>query len=187
MRTVTDAELRDGLRAALGIRRWVDEVVAAGPFDDLATLLSSASHAARSLTDAEIDEAMAHHPRIGEKPVGAGAAQEFSRAEQGSIISDAAQDDAAVATAIAAGNAAYEQRFGRVFLIRAAGRSRSEILAELSRRLQLDEASELAIVAEQLRQIALLRLESRFGGTAAGSNAISTSTSTSTPTQGTSP
>ncbi len=64
---------------------------------------------------------------------------------------------------LAAGNAAYEARFGRVFIIRAAGRTRAEILAELERRLQLDDATELLIVGEQLRDIALLRLEKLFG------------------------
>jgi len=69
---------------------------------------------------------------------------------------------AELAAAIAAGNAAYERRFGRVFLIRAAGRTRAEILGELRRRLELDDAAELAIVGEQLREIALLRLRSTF-------------------------
>jgi len=146
------------LRAALGVRRWVDEVEAAGPYADLSALLDAASAAATPLSPGEIDEAMAHHPRIGERPVGEGAAQAFSRREQAS----ADADDAEVNVAIAAGNLAYEERFGRVFLIRAAGRTRAEILGELRRRLELDDATELAIVGEQLREIALLRLRSTF-------------------------
>ena len=43
--------------------------------------------------------------------------------------------DAAIAAALAEGNRAYEERFGRVFLIRAAGRSAPEILAALTERL----------------------------------------------------
>ena len=50
--------------------------------------------------------------------------------------------DAAVMAALAEGNREYEQRFGRVFLIRAAGRSSSEVLAELRRRLGNDDATE---------------------------------------------
>jgi 2-oxo-4-hydroxy-4-carboxy-5-ureidoimidazoline decarboxylase len=65
--------------------------------------------------------------------------------------------------AIAAGNAAYEARFGRVFLIRAAGRSKAEILAELTRRAALDEQTELAVVGAELRDIALLRVRQLFG------------------------
>ncbi len=49
-----------------------------------------------------------------------------------------------VAARLAAGNRAYEERFDRVFLIRAAGRSGPEILAELDRRLGNDAATERA-------------------------------------------
>jgi 2-oxo-4-hydroxy-4-carboxy-5-ureidoimidazoline decarboxylase len=63
---------------------------------------------------------------------------------------------------MAQGNAAYEARFGRVFLIRAAGRSRAEIFGELERRLDNDDATELRETAEQLRDIAVLRLQTVF-------------------------
>ncbi|PRY69067.1 2-oxo-4-hydroxy-4-carboxy-5-ureidoimidazoline decarboxylase [Glaciihabitans tibetensis] len=156
---VTDTQLRAALTAALSVQRWVDEVAAAAPFPATVHLLRTAYLAATPLSRAEIDEAIAHHPRIGEKPVGEGAAQDFSRGEQASVDAD----DAELATALAAGNAAYEEHFGRVFIIRAAGRTRAEILAELNRRLALDNAAELKIVGEQLRDIAILRLEKTFG------------------------
>lgn len=146
------------LRAALGVERWVTDVRSRSPFATLEDLLATASAEATPLAPVEIDEALAHHPRIGEKPVGTGASQSFSRAEQAS--SDA--DDASTNAAIAAGNAAYEERFGRVFLIRAAGRTRAEILGELQRRLLLPPDEELQIVGEQLRDIALLRLEKMY-------------------------
>ncbi|MHB1171433.1 MAG: 2-oxo-4-hydroxy-4-carboxy-5-ureidoimidazoline decarboxylase [Lacisediminihabitans sp.] len=156
---LTGTSLRDGLAASLSVERWIDEVASAAPFESLDELLKVAHDAATSLSPSEIDEAISHHPRIGETPVGQGIAQELSRSEQAS--SDA--DDAELAAALAAGNAAYEERFDRVFLIRAAGRTRTEILTELTRRLELDDATELAIVGEQLRGIALLRLEKLFG------------------------
>ncbi|MDH6181588.1 2-oxo-4-hydroxy-4-carboxy-5-ureidoimidazoline decarboxylase [Microbacteriaceae bacterium SG_E_30_P1] len=156
---VSDTALREGLAASLAVPRWVEDVASAAPFDDLAALLAAAHAAATPLSPAEIDEAIAHHPRIGEKPKGEGTSQSFSRAEQGS--------DTEFAEEIAAGNRAYEERFGRVFIIRAAGRGRAEILAELTRRLELDNDTELAIVGEQLRDIALLRLEKLFGEDAA--------------------
>jgi 2-oxo-4-hydroxy-4-carboxy-5-ureidoimidazoline decarboxylase len=48
-------------------------------------------------------------------------------------------------------------------LIRAAARSRPEILAELNRRLQLDPETELGVVGSELRDIALLRISQLFG------------------------
>jgi 2-oxo-4-hydroxy-4-carboxy-5-ureidoimidazoline decarboxylase len=56
-------------------------------------------------------------------------------------------------------NAVYEQRFGHVFLIRAAGRTSAEILSELERRLHNDDATERVETVTALRDIAVLRLE----------------------------
>ena len=67
--------------------------------------------------------------------------------------------DAAVRAALLEGNRAYEERFDHVFLIRAAGRSPGEMLAELRRRLANDAETERAEVIEQLAQITALRLE----------------------------
>jgi len=144
------------LRAALAVERWVTDLTAASPFDSVEALLATAHTAATPLSPEEIDEAISHHPRIGEKPVGQGASQDFSRREQGD------EGDPETNAAIARGNEAYERRFGRIFIIRAAGRSRAEILDELERRLSLDPAEEISVVGEQLRDIALLRLEKLY-------------------------
>ena len=151
---IPDDVLRARLATSLGVQRYVDEVAGGAPYPDLDALLAAADAAASSLTPAEVDEALSHHPRIGERPVGNGADAAHSRREQ----SSADADDPSLADAMARGNRAYEERFGRIFLIRAAGRSRREILAELDRRLGLDDAAERAEVAHQLREIALLRL-----------------------------
>lgn len=147
-------DLRRALLACLAVPRWADEVARQAPFASAAALIDAARAAATPLPLSEIDEAMAEHPRIGEKPTGDSPAAGFSRAEQASVDAD----DAELAAATANGNRAYEQRFDRVFLIRAAGRSRREILAELQRRLSLDDITEAAIVGSELRDIALLRL-----------------------------
>jgi hydroxyisourate hydrolase len=159
---VTDApstdQLREELLTALAVPRWADDVAARAPYDTLDALVGAAIAAATPLSAEEIAGALAQHPRIGERATGDGAAQRFSRREQ--EAPDA--EDAALAAAIAQGNASYEERFGRVFLIRAAGRTRAEVLAELNRRLALSDAAELAEVGEQLRQIAALRLRTMF-------------------------
>lgn len=78
----------------------------------------------------------------------------MSRSEQSGVD----PSDATVQQALREGNLAYEERFGRVFLIRAAGRSAEKILSTLQQRLHNDPDAEDRIVAEQLREIALLRL-----------------------------
>ena len=158
MLEVSDQVLRERLHAALGVARWVDEVAAAAPFESADALVADGDQAAAALTDAELDEAVAHHPRIGERPAGDGTAQAMSASEQAGLGVGDAQIDAALAR----GNADYEARFGRVFLIRAAGRSRPEILGELRRRLEQSDEAETAEAKEQLRQIAVLRLRTLF-------------------------
>ncbi|WP_122261775.1 2-oxo-4-hydroxy-4-carboxy-5-ureidoimidazoline decarboxylase [Ornithinimicrobium cerasi] len=152
--TLPDEQAAALLRGCLDVPRWVAEVLAGRPYGDRRGLLATADLAARSLTDAEVDAALAGHPRIGERP-GEGHNVEASAREQAGVDAD----DAGTAARLAAGNAAYERRFDRVFLVRAAGRSAEEILAELERRLGNDDDTERAEVADTLRQIALLRLE----------------------------
>ncbi|MFD1715342.1 2-oxo-4-hydroxy-4-carboxy-5-ureidoimidazoline decarboxylase [Amnibacterium flavum] len=158
MPDLSDAELRDRLTAALGIVRWVDAVAAHAPYASVEQLQRIGRDEATPLSAAELDEAVSHHPRIGEKAQQTGTSATLSAGEQGGL-GDA---DARIDADIAAGNAAYEERFGRVFLIRAAGRSRAEVLAELTRRLESSPQAESDEAAEQLRQIMELRLATLF-------------------------
>lgn len=148
----------DVLRPCADVDRWMESILGARPFESLEGLLGCAQEAARPFTEAEIDAALAHHPPIGERASGASAEAALSRGEQAGL-----NPDARVAAELVAGNRAYEERFSRVFLIRAAGRTSEEILAELLRRLENDPETELAEVGEQLRAIALLRLATAFG------------------------
>ena len=71
--------------------------------------------------------------------------------------------DAETLRALAEGNRAYEERFGRVFLICATGLGAQDVLAALRTRLTNDPATEALVVADELRRIALLRLERVLG------------------------
>lgn len=143
------------IQPCLDISRWVETIADQRPFENTQALLETARHAAEPFTQAEIDGALAHHPRIGERAAGSGTEARMSAAEQASLGDSSTELEAE----LAAGNADYERKFDRVFLIRAAGRSRSEILAELKRRMAHTEDEELPVIAGQLREIALLRLE----------------------------
>ncbi len=149
-----DLEVRERLAACLPVPRWVDTVKDGRPYAAWPDLESTAGAAAADLTEDELAAALAGHPRIGERAAGPSHNAEASAREQAGVD----PDDAEVARALAAGNAAYEERFDRVFLIRAAGRSAQEILAELTRRLDNDDGAERAETVTQLREIALLRL-----------------------------
>ena len=145
-----EAEATRRLLTCLAVPRWATEVAGGRPYPDLAALSARAGVAAAELSDAELAAALDRHPRIGER-AGAGHDAAFSTREQSGV-------DEGDAAALAAANQQYEQRFDRVFLIRAAGRSSAEILAELRRRLENDDQAERAETVAQLREIALHRL-----------------------------
>ena len=135
--------------------RFAADVLAGRPYPDADALVARAAEVARALPWDQVTQALAAHPRIGDRVEGSSAEAQASRREQSSM-SDA---DAEVRAALVEGNRAYEQKFDHVFLIRAAGRSPEEMLAELRRRLDNDVETERAEATEQLAQITALRLK----------------------------
>jgi 2-oxo-4-hydroxy-4-carboxy-5-ureidoimidazoline decarboxylase len=148
-------EAAAAVRPCVDIDSWVSGVVDGRPYAGPADLLERADLLARAWTPVEVEQALADHPRIGERHTGSGASAQMSGSEQAGVD----PRDADVQRRLAEGNAAYEERFDRIYLVRAAGRSAEEILALLEERLGNDPDTELAVTSGQLREIALLRLE----------------------------
>lgn len=101
--------------------------------------------------------AFAHHPRIGERaPTAAQGAQgrAWSAGEQ-SGVTGAAES---LRIALAAVNRQYEDRFGHIYIVCAAGRPAEELLRIAEGRLRNDPDRELEVAANELRQIMQLRL-----------------------------
>jgi 2-oxo-4-hydroxy-4-carboxy-5-ureidoimidazoline decarboxylase len=142
------------LRACNAAPRFAAAVVAGRPYPDVDALVARAEEVVRELPWEEVELAIAVHPRIGDRPDGSSPEAEASRREQRAVGS---ADDATRA-ALAEANRAYEERFDRVFLVRAAGRSPEELLAELRRRLDNDEDTERTEVTGQLAEITALRV-----------------------------
>lgn len=145
----------DALLAAAQIPRWAAWVVEARPYADRDALIRFATEATESWTETEVEAALADHPRIGEFHSGTGASAEMSSTEQAQID----HNDADLLARLAEANQRYEEKFGRIYLVRAKGRSSQELLDLLEQRLDNDPATEIGVVTEQLRQIAALRLE----------------------------
>jgi 2-oxo-4-hydroxy-4-carboxy-5-ureidoimidazoline decarboxylase len=129
---------------------WARRVLAGAPFRDAAALLDRADRVLAELPDAELDAALDGHPRIGAKVDNPSSAREQAG------VADA---DAAVRTALALQNHAYEQKFGYVYLVCASGRSAEELLAILTDRLGNDPATERRVMRSELAKINRLRLE----------------------------
>jgi 2-oxo-4-hydroxy-4-carboxy-5-ureidoimidazoline decarboxylase len=127
---------------------WARRVAARRPYATVDDLLAAADAAWAAGEPADLEAAMAGHPRIGERRLTG-----WSRQEQAGVGSD----DQTV-QALREANAAYEDRFGRVFLICATGRGRGEILAELHRRMANDPDTERAVAADEIGKITEIRL-----------------------------
>jgi OHCU decarboxylase len=149
---LSDEEAAGELLAVCHSRRWAKQVAAGRPYGDVAALQQAADAVWRGLGPDDWLEAIRAHPRIGER---GGRSADWSRQEQAGVGGAGGE----VQTAIAAGNADYERRFGHVFLISAAGRGAEEILANLRDRLGNDPATELRVAAEEHRRITRLRIE----------------------------
>lgn len=145
-------DLRPQLLACCDVPRFADSVLQGRPYASPDDVAAAADAAAASLAPEEVDRALAAHPRIGERAAGKGTEAAWSRAEQGSVSRD---DD--TQAALLDGNRVYEERFGRVFLICATGLSGTEILGALQARLANNDSDEVAVVADELRKIAVLR------------------------------
>lgn len=150
-----DEAVRQKLRRCCSSGRWIGAVAAGRPYRDLAALVAASDAAAATLSEADLREAMAGHPRIGESREPPG----WSGQEQAGVRS--AGDD--VRRALGDGNAAYEQRFGHIYLACATGRNAAELLALLQARLGNDRKTEWGVVASELAKINEIRLRKLLG------------------------
>lgn len=145
------------LQPCVHISTWVDAVTEQRPYASKDQLFQYAAEQASEWAWTEIAEALAQHPRIGERQ----AAVELSDKEQHFSKNEQAQlgDSQVLQQALYQCNLAYEHKFGHIFLIRAAGRTGQEMLSELQRRLRHNTQQEQQEVQQQLTEIALLRLK----------------------------
>jgi 2-oxo-4-hydroxy-4-carboxy-5-ureidoimidazoline decarboxylase len=148
------AQARAALLACCQAGRWAAQVAKDRPYPSLAALQAAA---AAALTGEDVAEALAGHPRIGQSP--AAGHSSWSRSEQSGVAGAGDQ----VRAELAAGNQAYEDRFGHIYLVCAAGRSARELLTILRARLANDPETEDQVVRGELIKINDLRLAKLIG------------------------
>jgi 2-oxo-4-hydroxy-4-carboxy-5-ureidoimidazoline decarboxylase len=130
-----DAAERDAL-ACCASESFAKAIAGGRPYQDPDALGAAIDAAFKAMTWDDVLESMEAHPRIGDRTEGVSAAEQAG----------------------AAGNAAYENRFGHVFLICASGLSGQEMLDELQARLENDQEAERAVVRRELEKITRLRM-----------------------------
>jgi len=137
---------------------WAEDMAAGRPYASAAAAVTRSGAIVAALTDAELGEALAGHPRIGERSGpghGTSRAARWSRQEQSGVEAG----DRTISEALAEGNLDYERRFGHIYLVCASGRTGKELLAVLRARLQNDPDHEWQVVRTELQKITALRLQ----------------------------
>lgn len=143
-------EARQALLAICTSHRWARRMAAGRPYADAEQLYGTADQTLAELSDIELRDALAGHPRIGERRDG----DRLSAREQAGM----AAADAGTRQAMADANRRYEERFGHVYLVAASGRGAEELLADLHGRLDHDPQTENAVLRSELAKINRLRL-----------------------------
>lgn len=149
------------LSQCCGSSRWVAMMLARRPFRFRDSVFFSADMFWNSLTERDCLEAFAHHPRIGEQQ------GERAQGETGSAWSVAEQAgvDAAdqnLKRELADANRKYEERFGFIYIVCAAGKGAAELLRIAQERLLNDPEAEMCVAREEQRKIMHQRLEKLF-------------------------
>jgi 2-oxo-4-hydroxy-4-carboxy-5-ureidoimidazoline decarboxylase len=140
-----------------GSRAWATALAAARPIKDEESLIAKSSSIWLNLPEEAWRETFDSHPRIGQNHAQAHATEQslrWSAQEQRAALTK----DEAAKLALEDANRRYEERFGRIFIVCASGKTSAEILAILEARMQSDNATELREAAEQQRQITRIRL-----------------------------
>ena len=155
---------------------WAAQIAAARPFASAKDAIRWSSAIVGALTVSDLADALAGHPRIGERPgtsdgtpsvapyYRAGDSHEASirdRAVGWSAQEQSGVDakDATTRQALADANQLYEQRFGHIYLVCATGRTGAELLDVLHNRLQNEPEDEWQVVRAELQKINALRLQ----------------------------
>ncbi|MFJ5229743.1 2-oxo-4-hydroxy-4-carboxy-5-ureidoimidazoline decarboxylase [Kitasatospora sp. NPDC088391] len=144
------AGLREILLEVCSSPAWAAAVAASRPWSDRAELLAANAAATSGLSAADLRDALAGHARIGAPKTGDAVSEREQSGVRGA--------DRALLDELRTANAAYEAKFGHVFLICATGRTAAGMLEALRERLPNDPAAEAGTVRGELRRINDLRL-----------------------------
>ncbi len=145
-----DGPAAEEMLSICGSRTWARCVAGRRPLADEKGILEAAAACWDTLASSDREEAFAVHPQIGDRRAAglAAAEQSGTRETNGETLS-----------ALEEANRDYEQRFRRVFLVCATGKTAEEMLALCRERLHNDPRVELAISSEEQKKITALRLK----------------------------
>ena len=148
LNSLFDSEARRFFTAACAASAWVENMLAARPFDDGPSVLAVASEMFDRLVQSDWLEAFAGHPRIGERgDLTTDTEQAGARGAASSTLDDLARV-----------NVEYETRHGFTYIVYATGKGAVEMLEIANSRLGNSREEEIANAAVEQRAITDTRL-----------------------------
>ena len=152
--------------AALGVvfenAPWVaGQTAAARPFATVTALHEAMLATVRAAPPERVTSFLRGHPELAGAAALAGTIGSDSTAEQAALGLHRPADDT---TVLAGLNAAYQDRFGFPFILCVRRHTRSSLMAEFRRRLELDQGAELETALQEVGHITRLRIADRVSG-----------------------
>ncbi|RYY18366.1 MAG: 2-oxo-4-hydroxy-4-carboxy-5-ureidoimidazoline decarboxylase [Cytophagaceae bacterium] len=148
----------EALTTCCGSSAWVAALNQRFPFATAEALYATADHIWHGLDEADWREAFTHHPKIGDVQAlreKFASTATWAAGEQGAVQ----QASAETLAELAAGNTAYEQKFGYIFIVCATGKSAGEMLTLLQARLPHAPTEEIHLAQGEQAKITRLRLQ----------------------------
>ena len=153
-----------------GAPAFLGRLAAARPFGSWAALFDRARTIAHQMPEPDQVELVDAHPRLGAPPA---LVSKLSFGEQGydrdvaaTLAADEARERDRLATELERLNRAYESRFGFRYCVFVAGRSRSELLPDMTAALARERDSELHRALDAVVDIAIDRRQRLAEGAA---------------------
>ncbi len=144
-----------------GSTSWAQKLVVRIPFHSVIELKTDSDKIWLKCEEKDWLEAFTHHPKIGDMK---SLAEKFASTKEWASGEQAGVNDASttILQELADENAAYEKKFGYIFIVCATGKSALEMLSLLEDRLMNEPNEEIKIAMQEQNKITHLRIDKLF-------------------------
>ena len=158
LNSLTNPEANKQFELCCGAENWIQKMNQNRPFQDGNEVYKKAASIWFSLSSNDWLEAFTHHPKIGDFD---SLRKKFHNTKSISKNEQSGLNDAekSILKDLAESNQLYEDRFGFIFIVCAAGKSADEMLALIKIRLKNNMDTEMLNAANEQNKITQLRLK----------------------------
>jgi 2-oxo-4-hydroxy-4-carboxy-5-ureidoimidazoline decarboxylase len=155
---LSEAEAKAEFMRCCGSTRWAERMLAGRPYMGEDELFHFSDKIWFDLSREDYLEAFSHHPKIGDID---SLTKKFASTKQWAAGEQSGVNTASreILEELAAGNKAYEDKFGYIFIVCATGKTAAEMLEILNKRLPNTPEVEIKVAMKEQNKITHIRLE----------------------------